>query len=238
MIFTGINRFFIYIPFAAAVLLTGCVNTEGTLEIKGKVIDEYTKVQIPRRDIIVQGLVKRNDKLVSIDAGQFSTDSSGCFSYSLRKVKDANYYNFCIVGDSDYVSLTKNLGLYELKQNSKFMSFSLSKLADLTIIINRISKTPVLDTLSLIWESYGVPCWSLYPYKIRNFGKTNSFFVPTSDIELRWIGGKVNSTIKTKVFEGKRTKLLWDLDRNGRRKEITDTITCKRNLTNVVYFTY
>jgi len=209
------------------------MNTEGTLEIKGKVIDEYTKMQIPRRDIIVQGLVKNEKELVPIDAGQFSTDSSGCFTYTLRKVKDAYYYNFCLVGDSDYASITRNLGLYELEQNAKYLSFSLSKLVDLTIKIYRESKNPVFDTLSLTWESNGVSCWSLYPYKIDNYGKTKNYFGLTT-----WIGGNVNSTIKTRVFADKRTKLFWDLVRNGKRKEITDTITCKRDITNIVYFSY
>jgi hypothetical protein len=223
----------IYITFAYGLLLIGCLNTEGTLEIKGKVIDEYTKMQIPRRDIIVQGLVKNEKELVPIDAGQFSTDSSGCFTYTLRKVKDAYYYNFCLVGDSDYASVIRNLGLYELEQNAKYLSFSFSKLVDLTIKIYRESKNPVLDTLSLTWESNGVSCWSLYPYKIDNYGKTKNYFGLTT-----WIGGNVNSTIKTRVFADKRTKLFWDLVRNGKRKEITDTITCKRDITNIVYFTY
>jgi len=232
-----IVKFFIYIAFAT-VLLTGCINTEGTLEIKGKVIDEYTKVQIPRRDIIVQGLISNNNKLIPVEAGQFSTDSSGCFSYSLRKIKDARYYNFSLAGDSDYALRTRTLGLMELEQNAKFLSFSLSKLVDLTIIITRKSKIPVSDTLALCWESNGVYENFLYPYKINNYGKTNNSFGLTSDNELRWIGGNVNSTINTKVFADKRTKLLWDLDRNGKRMEFIDTITCKRDLPNTVYFTY
>jgi hypothetical protein len=223
----------IYITFAYGLLLTGCLNTEGTLEIKGKVIDDFTKLQIPRRDIIVQGLVKDEKELISIDAGQFSTDSSGCFTYTLRKVKDADYYNFCFVGDSNYAYVTRNLGLYELEHNAKFLSFSLSKLVDLTIKIHRGDKNPVFDTLSLTWESNGVSCWSLYPYKIDNYGKTKNYFGL-----ITWIGGDVNSTIKTRVFADKRTKLFWDLVRNGKRMENTDTITCKRDITNIVYINY
>jgi len=229
---------YICITFATGLLLTGCCNTEGTLEIKGKVIDEYTKMQIPGRDIIVQGLVKSDKELVQIDAGQFSTDSSGCFTYTLRKIKDAHYYNFCLVGDSDYAFTIKELGLLELEQNAKYLSFSLSKLVDLTIIINRKSKTPVCDTLSLIWKSDGVYGRFLYPYKITNYGKTNKSFGLPSDLELEWIGGYVHSNIKTKVFANKRTKISWELVRNKKRKEFTDTITCKRDFANIVYFTY
>jgi len=223
----------ICIKFAYGLLLSGCLNTEGTLEIKGKVIDEYTKIQIPGRDIIIQGLVKNENGLTSIDAGQFSTDSSGCFTYTLRKVKDADYYNFCLVGDSDYAYVTRNLGLLELEQNAGFLSFSISKLADLTIIIHRESKNQACDTLSLTWESDGVSSWSMYPYKLDNYGKTMNYFGLTT-----WIGRNVNSTIKTRVFADKRTKLFWDLIRNGKRTENTDTITCKRDMTNIVYFTY
>jgi hypothetical protein len=233
-----IIKFFIYIIFSAGLLLTGCVKTEGTLEIKGMVMDDYTKKEIPWRKIIIQGLIESNEKFIPIDAGHFSTDSLGCFTYSLRKVKDAHSYNFCFVGDSDYLSVTRNLNLYELKQNAKYLSFSLTRLVDLTIKIYRENKNPVFDTLSLFWESNGVSCWSLNPYKIYNYGKTNKYFSLTSGIELRWIGGNVNSTVKTKVFADKRTKLYWGLDRNGKRSEIIDTITCKRDFANIVYFTY
>jgi len=195
-------------------------------------------MQIPGRNIFVQGLVERNNKIVPTDAGQFSSDSSGSFSYSLRKIKDARYYKFSLAGDSDYAFQASTLGLMELKLNADFLVFPLRKLVDLTIIINRKSKTPVSDTLSLYWESDGVHGWVIYPYRLNNYGKTNKSSVLASDIELRWIGGDVNSTINAKVFEGKRTKLLWDLDRNGKRKEFVDTITCKRNLTNNIYFTY
>ncbi len=51
----------ICIAFSFGLLLAGCLNTEGTLEIKGKVIDEYTKKQIPGRDIIVQGIIEKNN---------------------------------------------------------------------------------------------------------------------------------------------------------------------------------
>ena len=233
-----ISKFSIYITFSIGVLLIGCVNTEGILEIKGKVIDDYTKTEIPWRNIIIQGLLESNEMLIPIDAGQLSTDSSGCFTYSLRKVKDAHYYNFCFVGDSDYAFVTRKLSLYELDQNAKYLSFSLSKLVDLTIKIYRESKKPVFDTLSLSWQSNGVSHWSLYPYKIDNYGKTNNYFGLTSGKELRWIGGNVNSAVKTRVFADKMTKLRWDLNRDGKRKEIIDTITCRRDLANIVYFIY
>jgi hypothetical protein len=228
----------ITILLASVILFCGCINTEGTLELKGKVIDEYTKVQIAGREIFVQGLVESNNKTVPADAGQFATDSSGCFSYSLSKIKDARYYKFSLAGDSDYAFRTRTLGLMELKQNAEFLVFPLSRLVDLTIIINRESKTPASDTLSLYWESDGVHGWVIYPYRINNYGKTKRSSVLTSDLELRWIGGHVNSAINAKVFEGKRTKLLWDLDRYGKRREFIDTITCRRNVKNVVYFTY
>jgi hypothetical protein len=230
-------KFLIFIAFTSGVL-TGCASTEGTLEIKGKVIDDYTKTDIPGRNIIIQGLLKSNEKFIPVDAGQFSTDSTGCFTYSFRKVKDAHFYNFCLVGDSDYQSVTRFLGLYEIEQNAKHLSFSLSKLVDLTIKLNRKSKTPVCDTLRLIWESNGIYGLSLYPYKINNYKKTNNSFGPTSDIDLMWIGGQVNSTVKTRVFADKRTKLRWELYRNGTKKEFIDTITCKRDFANIVYFTY
>jgi hypothetical protein len=233
-----ISKFSIYITSTIGVILIGCVNTEGTLEIKGKVIDDYTKTEIPWRDIIIQGLIESNEKLIPIDAGQFSTDSSGCFTYSLRKVKNAYYYDFCLVGDSDYVSTTRNLGLYELEQNAKYLFFSLSKLVDLTIKIQKISKTPFRDTLYLSLESNGVDFRTLYPYKIENYGITDNSFGFIPGLGLRWIGGNINSTVKTRIFADKMTKIHWELVRNKKRTEFTDTITCKRDLAHIVYFTY
>jgi hypothetical protein len=231
-------RRIIYIAFAVGVFLIGCVKTEGTLKIKGKVIDEYTKVQIRGREIIIQGLIESNNKLVPIDAGQFSTDSSGCFIYTLRKVKDARYYNFCLVGDSDYASMTNKVSLFQLEENAKYLYFSLSKLVNLKIKIQKISKTPYRDTLYLSWESNKLDFRTLYPYKIDNYGITDNSFGLVPDLGLRWIGGNINSTVKTRVFADKMTKIHWELVRNKKRKEITDTIMCKRDIEHIVYFEY
>ena len=224
-------KFLILIAFISGVL-TGCLNTEESLKIKGKVSDEKTKKGIPRKNIIVQGLILINNKFVPVEAGQFSTDSTGCFTYTLRKVKDYKNYRFCFVGDSDNLFTTNEMTLFDLEQNAVSLSFSLRKLTDLTINLKRISRKPVSDTLSLSWESDGVYFWFLYPYKIYDYGRKNFSYGPT------WIGGGVNSTINTKVFADKMTKISWELYRYGRRKKFTDTITCRRDITNIVYFTY
>jgi hypothetical protein len=224
-------KFFIYLTLTFGLLLTGCLKTEGILKIKGKVVDESSKEKIPWRDIIVQGLVDSSNKLVPINAGQFSTDSTGYFTYSLRKVKNAYYYNFCFVGDSDYAFMAKEIALIDLKKNAQYLSFSLSKLVDFTIKIYRKSQTPACDTLCLSWKSNGVDERTLYPYKIDNYGLK-------SDNQLYWIGGNVKSTIKTKAFADKSTVVRWVLFRNGKLKEIIDTITCRRYLLNNVYLKY
>jgi hypothetical protein len=231
------SKILIFIAFTSGVL-AGCINTEGTLKIKGQVVDDFTKAGIPWKNIIVQGLVNSDNASETIEAGQFSTDSSGCFTYSLRKIKDVFNYNFCFIGNSDYPVTIHKISLFSLKNNAKYVSFSLSKLVDLTIKINRKSKTPLCDTLHLYWESDGVYGGSIYPYEINNYErKDNSFGLP-SDRYLVWIGGKVNSTLNTKVFADKKTELSWELYRNGEKKEFTDTITCKRDFANIVYFTY
>lgn len=224
-------RLVIYTAFALCLLFTGCANTEATIKIKGKVTDERTKEPIPRRVIIVKGLAVSNNITVSMEAGSFSTDSSGSFTYSLRKVKDAGYYNFCLVGDSDYSYMAEKIALTYLERNAKHLSFSLNKLADLTIFISRESKKPDCDTLYLSWRSDGVDGRTLYPYKVKNAGLSTS-------TGLKWIGGNVKSTIKTRTFADQRTTVKWELFRNGKRREIIDTITCKRDLVNNVYLKY
>lgn len=217
--------------------MNGCGFSEGTVKIQGMVRDETTLQGIPQKNIIVQGRISRDDKQYTIDDGQFSTDSAGHFTYELRKIKDVRYYDFCFVGDSDYAFRTRLLGLWEIEQNAKFLSFSLNKLADLTIRIYRKSTSPSSDTLSLTWQTDGIYGRFVHPYKIINYGKTNKS-TGIQALELRWIGGYVNSEINTKVFAGKLTRLRWDLDRYGSRKEYIDTITCKRDIVNHIYFSY
>jgi hypothetical protein len=168
---------------------------------------------------------------VPINSGSFSTDSSGHFAYSLRKIKDAHFYNFCLVGDSDYSYMAEKIPLPYLDRNAKNLSFSLSKLADLTMLVFRKSKTPVCDTLFLSWKSDGVDGGIIYPYKINNNGLS-------STLDLKWIGGNVKSSVKTRAFANLKTTVRWVLFRNGKRMEIIDTITCKRDLVNQVSLKY
>lgn len=220
-----------FIVFVTCLPILGCVNTEGTIDLKGKVIDEKTKVLIPRRTIIVQALVGGYTISKTVDTGQFITDSSGYFSYTLRKVKDAYFYNFCLVGDSLYDSSITKLGLYDFNTAAGFVTLSLSKLADFTIAIERKSKTPALDTLYVSWESDRIDSEVLYPDKIENFG------VPP-DIRHRWIGGNVKSLIRTKAYADKQTIIYFELRRNGKRKEFKDTIFCIRDINNYFNFKY
>jgi hypothetical protein len=231
-------NFSIHITFSAAILLTGCLNTEGILEIKGKVIDEYSKDQIPGRTIILQGLVKSNNSFVPVDVGQFTTDSTGNFTYSLRKIKDAYYYNFDLVGDSSYSFKTIMLGLYEIEQNAKYLTFKLSKLVELTFNIQKKSKTTFRDTLYLSLKSNGVDFSNLYPYEIENYGITDNSSDFLAGLGLRWIGGDIKSKVKIRVFANKVTKIHWELKRDKLRREFIDTLTCKRDLKQTINFNY
>jgi hypothetical protein len=201
-------------------------------------LDESTKTGIQWKGIIVQGVVNTDNGSETVEAGQFSTDSSGCFTYSLKKIKGAFNYNFCFTGNSDYPVTINKMTLVGLERNSKYIFFTLNKLADLTIQINRKSITPFNDTLHLCWESDGVFGLSLCPYTINNNGTSNNSYGLTSARDLWWTGGNVNSSVTTKVYAEKMTELSWELFRNGRRMEFTDTITCKRDFANIVYFTY
>jgi hypothetical protein len=224
-------RYICFIAFVSGIILSGCNYTEGILELKGKVLDETTKAIIPYRKIIVQALEKNDTKFITSVAGEFSTDSSGGFAYSLKKVKNVYLYNFCIVGDSAYAFSNNKLGLTELNTYGKFLTFHLGKLADFTIKLERKSKTPFRDTLYVSWTSNGIDGEILYPCKIENYGNT-------TNTGFRWIGGEIKSEIKTKVFADKKTTVIWSLFRNGKFKEVADTIFCKRDGFTSVYFKY
>jgi hypothetical protein len=213
------------------ILLSGCNNTVGTLELKGKVVDESTKAAIPNLSIMVEALDESNDQSANIYAGDFTTDSSGCFAYTLKKVKNKSLYNFYIQGNPDYDPANKILGLSDLHSYGKFLTFEINRIVDFTMKINRNNNTPIRDTLIVSWETNGVDGKTLYPYKIINY-QINS------GNGLIWIGGDVKSEIKTKVYAGKNTIVHWELYRNGRHKDIIDTIFCTRDATNSVYLNY
>lgn len=234
---SGNIKFLIFIALISLVQ-TGCLSTQGTLNLNGKILEENTNAGIPWKNIIVQGIDYSDGKAKAIEVGQFSTDSSGNFSFALRKIKGVYNYNFCFLGKSEYPVTVLSQTLFELKTNSNYLTFQMSKLADLSIKLNRKSKIPTCDTLRLCWESNGVFGASLYPYTIYNYGKPKNTVGLTSTKDLFWIGGIVNSTINTRVYADKRTIITWELYRNGKRTEFNDTITCKKDITNIVYFSY
>jgi hypothetical protein len=226
-------KYICFLTFFSGLVLSGCgsLDPEGIIKLKGKVLDENTKVSLPDREIIVQALVKEDRKYISSHLGIFHTDSTGCFEYNLKKVKSIYIYDFCVVGDSVYAFSDNKIGITLLNKKPKFLTFYVSKLADLTIIIDRKSKTSYCETLYISWESNGINDEILYPYKIENHGFTlNS--------GLRWVGGDIHATIKTKVFADKKTIVHWKLFGNGKFKEITDTIFCKRDVVTSVCFKY
>jgi hypothetical protein len=219
------------IAFVFGILLSGCINTVGRIELKGRVVDDSTQTPIPNISVMVQAIQQRDDITKNIFIGDFTTDSSGCFTYTLNKIRDISLYNFCIEGNPDYDPSDQIMGLSDLHSYGKFLTIRIKRVADFTIKISRISKTTFRDTLTLTWETNGVDGQTFYPYKIENY-RINS------ETGLKWIGGDVKSAIKTKVYADKNTIVHWELIRNGKHTNIIDTVFCKRDVANNVTFTY
>lgn len=226
------------ICIALGVLASGCVITPGKLEIKGSVIDEDTGELLPGREIIIEGLKETGDELITVYAGQLTTGTSGTFNYRLKRIEDARYYNFHVVGDTNYAAYTRKLNIFQLRTNSKRILFPIRRLAGLTIKIEKMTDTPGQDTLYLSWESDRINFRNLYPYEIENQGITDIPVMVIPGMGLRWIGGDINSTVRTRVYADRITRLRWELARNKRRSNFTDTITCRRDLAHTVHFTY
>jgi hypothetical protein len=224
-------KYIVLIAFVSCIILSGCIDTEGILELEGKVLDENTKVAIPNRKVTILAMLESEGEFISSHAGYFFTDSTGCFKYSLKRVKNVYIYDFCIVGDSVYAFSTKRIGLIELYRNNDFLTFNISKLTDFAIKIERKSKIPFRDTLYISWESNGKDGQILYPYKVENYWYE-------SNNDLVWIGGKIKSVIKTKVFANKKTIIHYKLYRDGKYIGINDTTFCLKDAANNVYFTY
>jgi hypothetical protein len=229
-------KYFGFMAFITGTLLMGCSDYGSKVELCGKVLDEKTKTAVPSRRIIVQGLIERENKLIPVYAGEFCTDSAGCFNYSLNNIEHNYLFNFCVVGDSTYAFSNYRFGLAELSKYGKFLSFYLNRLTDLTISIESISNKPYYETLYLSWKSNGMDGKKLYPYAIKNYSIKN--YSNTSEIPFRWTGGDIKSTITTKVYADKETTIRWELFRNNKTKVVRDTIFCKRDVANYVYFKY
>jgi hypothetical protein len=222
-----------FIAFITGMLLTVFSCIEENYDIAGKVLDVHTKASIPHRKIIVQAMVKSGNKDIPVYNGEFSTDSSGCFTYAMKKIENVTSYNFCVIGDSAYAYSNTELDLTELKRYGRFLCFNLNKLTDITITIDSKSSIPVDDeVLYLSWKSDGIDGKILYPYKLKNHSFTSSNSV------LKWTGGDIKSEIKTKVFADKKTIVRWEIFRNGKMKVVTDTIFCMRDVANYIRFEY
>ena len=224
-------RISLILATSVCLMLIGCLQTEGTLNIKGKVIDDHTKEGLSGRKVVLQGLVYNDGELITKEAGQFRTDSTGQFSYTLKKTKGAYRYNFIFVGDSMYFTSLQKIFLTPLVKNSKFLSFPLRKLTGLSITIERLTKAPINDTLYVSWESNGVSGRSIYSQRVYNFGVA-------PEIEYRWIGGNVRSVIETKVFANEKAIISFKLNRYGKRREVLDTVFCARDINNTFSFKY
>ena len=223
--------FLLIVAIACSLLLIGCTNTGGRLDIAGKVLDKYSKEGIPKRAVILQAMIYSDSELIPTkDIGHFYTDSTGHFNYTINKIKGAHWYNFIFVGDSTYDYSTRMVSLEELKQNSKFQSFYLDKFADLTIKIERVSKSEFTDTLFLSWKTNGDD-GRMFPYKVINNGTAH-------DMEFMWIGNNVKSVIEAKTFANKNTIVNMSLFRNRGVKEMSDTIFCIRDMKNSITFRY
>ena len=219
------------IIFVFSIFLSSCNNTVGNLELKGKIVDASTKTVIPNITVIIEAVDQNEDKTAKIYAGDFTSDSSGKFAYTLMKIKNSSLYSFRIEGNPAYDPSNQVLGLTELNSYGKFLSFEIKRIVDFTIKINRNGTPTFRDTLTVSWETNGVDGRTLYPFKIYNY-QINS------GNGLIWIGGDIKSEIKTKVFADKNTIVHWTLYRNGKRKEITDTVFCDRNTAQSVYLNY
>jgi hypothetical protein len=219
----------------SGILLIGCSGRE-SLKLGGKVLDESTETSIPYRKVIIHGLIHNNSGQVPVYVDEFFTDSSGSFAYNLRKQSNILLYNFSIVGDSVYGFSTYRLGLTELIKYGRYLTFKSGKLTDFTIAIKRTAYSASPDTLYVSWESNGTDGKKLYPYRIEDFGIDRHS--SSSDIIFRWIGGDIESSIKTKVYADKEAIVHWQLFRNGEVKKISDTIFCLRDQINYAYFKY
>jgi len=224
-------KFIFFIGFVFIFLLSGCSGSGGIMELKGRVYDEDTREIVPNRKVIVSEFINADAKSDSRYIGEFTSDSLGWFYYKLKKSRVTYFYNFEIVGDSEYGVANLKFGMTQLNLFGQFLQLHVRKLTELTLKVERKSKTAFQDTLFVSWQTNKINGKLMYPYQILNYGAASS-------LPLRWIGGDIKAVVKTRVYADKTTIVYWKLFRQGRLQEFTDTIFCKRGELNSLSFKY
>ncbi|HLO57884.1 MAG TPA: hypothetical protein VK179_04030 [Bacteroidales bacterium] len=222
----------IFIAGSILLLSAGCFDPVDN-HVEGRVVDELTREAVPNQEIIVHDLIETDHKLVPVRTNLLRTDYAGHFNYTLNP-DGRVFYDFYVVGDSLYGFSNYRLSCRDFYLNRNQVTLGVRKLTGLTFIIERKDITNLTDTLYFTWESNGINGKTIYPYKIKNYTETGN----CDSMEFRWIGGKIESVIETKVYADKKTIIRWRLFREGQINEINDTIICNRNVDNYTYFKY
>jgi hypothetical protein len=218
------------------MIILFCSCSDEILELKGKVLDDKSKIAVTGRKIIVNALIPVNDNTEYYYVGECCTDSSGYFTFPLKKIKSSYLFQFQIVGDSLYSGSNTTLGLTDLYRYGKFLSFQISRLTNLTIAIEKKNKSTFPETLYVSWISDGINGKELYPYTVKNYGIRDHG--NTLDQPLKWVGRDVKSAVKTRVYADKATIVKWKIFRDREVQEFADTIFCKKDAFNYVHFSY
>lgn len=217
-----------------AVLTFSCSNDElfdGSIAVKGKVYDVYTNEGIANVQVVVE-VIKPGDMFgFREEAGRFTTNSSGEFSANINTLSDASGYEFFILGDTSYFSNSFLLNAEEVENQASNLTFGTHLLTNITIHLEKTTPPEIVDTVSLSWGVSGIYYGPFYECSFTNYENS-----PTDGF--RWIGGKVNSVIKTKTVANKDLELILEIYRNGIHEYVFDTVYCERNVNNVIHLTY
>jgi hypothetical protein len=225
---------FIVVPFSF-VTLFGCEDDnnlyDGTIDIAGKIINEYTKEGVPDITVTVDGVDAEGGIFgLRAEVGTFTTNSYGAFSTKINKLRGASRYDFLIQGGENHVSANQSLSITEIE--NKVIVLEIYRLTDFIINLEKVSTALRNDTLYLTWyvlDSYDTGKFD--PINIENQGNA-------PDIHFRWIGGEVHSIISTRTIANKNTQIIWELYRDGIYSFNVDTLYCERDITNVYSITY
>jgi hypothetical protein len=229
------NHTKLFIILFSILSIFGCEDDnhlyDGTLNIKGKISDDYTGEGIQNTELSIQGVSSSEGVFgLRLDLGKFKTNSEGYFSGEIKKMKNVERYDFILLADANYYSVIKEMSVSDVEGNLLNLDLTLSRLTELVINIEKTSPASIIDTLYISW---GVINNQVYgPFQPLNFTGTQP------DLGMRWIGGEVKSSIKTKTLANKTTEIITEIFRSGQYTLSYDTLYCERDVVNTYNINY
>lgn len=218
----------IFLFTVSLLLIFSCRKTDQYIIIKGKVLDEITKENVPGAKIWVRIVSTHIEGFFSyetlIDSKTTSTDDAGNFSIAMQYNDANNIVDLYKTNNEKYTELLdfgKNHTVSEFANNNAVV-FYVRRWEKLKIKVKNLSPYDSNDNVRISILQQNTSLDNSIIDSIQNFGKANQPIPPPAYDDGKypfWIGSNVNSIIYGKVQENTKLTFFWSVRKNGISKD-------------------